>query len=549
MLRVLGTARSASAGRGEADRRGRAWALAAACVLACAPAAGAQGAGWQALPGAEAERYLRALQVAGEAPLYPWSVRGFSPVEIDRLLSADSTGPWRRRARAGGPGVRVLPARGEVTYNSAFPYGRNDGPVWAGRGVTASGSLGASARWGALSIRLEPTAFWTENRSFALLENGRAGDLAFADPDHPVTIDAPQRFGDGAYSRIDPGQSEARVDAGAVTLGVSTMTQQWGPAVDHPLLLGPEGPGFPHAFLGTARPVAIGIGRLHARLMWGRLGQSAYSVVPEDSAARVASGLTAVFLPWGLDGLEVGVSRFFHVPTPGGAELRDFFLPLETFFKSSLPDDGETADRAAENQLASVHARYVFPRAGAEVYGEYLRDDHSYDLQDFFLEPDHSASWMLGAARAWRRGRSLLWARAEIVSAQPSHIKEVRVQNGMYLHSVARQGHTHLGQLLGTPAALGGGGSILALEAFTPRGRWSVDWTRTRIRDNWGDLAAREPDPDPQTDVVHSLGGEATFFQGPVDVVARMRTSFELNRHFSGDAFNLTASFGVRIGL
>jgi hypothetical protein len=156
---------------------------------------------------------------------------------------------------------------------------------------------------------------------------------------------------------------------------------------------------------------------------------------------------------------------------------------------------------------------------------------------------------MLGGSRAWRRGRSLLSLRAEWVNAQQSHLLTVRTQGRLYRNGTLRQGHTHRGQLLGSPAGFGGGGSVVALEAFTPRGRWSVDWTRTRIRDNWGTAAAETENDEAVTDVVHSLGAEALFFRGPVDALGSLRGSWELNRNFDGDAFNLTASLGVRIGL
>ena len=93
--------------------------------------------------GSEAERYLRVLQLAGHAPVYPWSIRGLGARDLDRAAPADSAGhPWaaamdfRRR-----PGARVSLVGPTVAgrFNSAFPYGGNDGPVWAG---TASGAGG-----------------------------------------------------------------------------------------------------------------------------------------------------------------------------------------------------------------------------------------------------------------------------------------------------------------------------------------------------------------------------------------------------------------------
>lgn len=521
--------------------------LAAACVVTAAPAARAQDVGLEAVPGSAAERYLRALQVAGEAPLYPWSVRGFSPAETDHLLSAAGEHPWDARSTPGEDGARVLRPRLAAEFNSAFaPVARADGAVWAGRGLTVSGSAGVALRWGALSARVEPVAFWAQNTGFALMPTGVAGDGVYADPVAPINVDLPQRFGDGAYARVDPGQTGIRLDWRGMAAGVGTETQQWGPAVDQPLILGPAGPGFPHAFVGTASPRKVGVGRVHGRIVWGLLEQSAYAPAAVAEADRFMAGITAVFLPWGLDGLEVGGTRFFHLPRDGAPGARDLLRPVEGIFKLSLPGNGEGT---SENQLASVHARWVLPRARLEVYGEYGREDHNVDLLDFFLEPDHTAFYLLGGSRAWRRGGTLLWVRAELVNGQVSHLRAVRRQGRTYTHSELRQGHTHRGQLLGSPAVYGGGGGVLAVEGFTPRGRWRVDWTRTRMRDNWGANPAVEPNEDAMTDVVHSLGAEAVLFRGALDLQAGLRASWEINRHFAGDAVNLSADLGVRLGL
>lgn len=520
--------------------------MAAALALVAAPPAGAQDVGLEALPGTQAERYLRALQVSGQAPLHPWSVRDFSPREMDALLPADSAHPWAARTRAGDAGVRPVRPRVDLSWSSGFPDGHNDGAVWAGRGVTARASAGAAARWGALSLRVEPVVFWTQNADFDLMAHG--GPDPFADPVSPRAVDLPQRFGDGSYARVDPGETWVRLDVRGLAAGAGTGSQHWGPAIDQPLLLGPNAPGFVHAFAGTSRPLKVGIGRVHGRMVWGRLEQSAYSPAPDSTADRFMAGVTAVFLPWGLDGLEVGVARFFHIPWRDGPGVGDALRPLETFLKVGLPGVEGNVE-GGENQLASVFARLVLPRAGVELYGEYARDDHNYNAVDLLLEPDHASAYLLGGSRAWRRGGSLLSLRAEWVNAQASHLQRVRNQGRLYRNTTLRQGHTHRGQLLGSPAGLGGGGSVVALEAFTPRGGWSVDWSRTRMRDNWGTQPADEENEDAVTDVVHSLGAQALFFRGGVDVLGALRGSWELNRHLGDDAFNVTASLGVRVGL
>ncbi len=44
--------------------------------------------------GSELETYIRLLQIDGKAAPYPWSIRSFSPKEIDRLLAEPSVHPW-----------------------------------------------------------------------------------------------------------------------------------------------------------------------------------------------------------------------------------------------------------------------------------------------------------------------------------------------------------------------------------------------------------------------------------------------------------------------
>jgi hypothetical protein len=96
-------------------------------------------------PGSDAESYLRSLQTLGLVPLHPWSVRGFSAREARLLAPRDSAGPWGsspvlmdRVHRLGGLRLRAAPASLNAWYNTAFPFGMNDGAVWAGRGLTAA---------------------------------------------------------------------------------------------------------------------------------------------------------------------------------------------------------------------------------------------------------------------------------------------------------------------------------------------------------------------------------------------------------------------------
>ncbi|HEX8362173.1 MAG TPA: capsule assembly Wzi family protein, partial [Longimicrobium sp.] len=440
--------------------------------------------------------------------------------------------------------LRLIRPRARAIYNSSFAHDvANDGAIWAGRGVTGALSAGATLRAGPLSLRVEPLVFWSQNSSFDLAPNGETGDMRFADASRPRIIDLPQRFGDEAYMRVDPGQSTLRLDLLGVAAGISTANQVWGPAADLPLILGANAAGFPHAFLGSSTPVQVGIGRLHARAMWGDLAQSDYTHVSGHGSRRFVAGWVVTFLPAGLPGVEVGASRFFHNRWPAsGLSFSDFVEPLQPFLKENLDPTGVGGDGVSDlgNQIAAVQARWVLPRGGFEVYGEYGREDHSWDVRDFLLEPDHASAYMVGGRKVWVRDGSLLSLRTELVESQISHIRQVRAQNAWYVHTRTTQGHTVRGQVLGSPAVYGGGGSVVALESHSRAGRWQVDWTRTRV----GGLVE-----DPRVDVIHSLGGEAVLFRGGLDATAGVRGSWNLNRHFQGTSFNLTTEIGLRARL
>jgi hypothetical protein len=501
--------------------------------------------------GSEMERYLRNLQVAGGAPPYPWSVRGLSPRELDRLLPTDSLHPWARRYSiradtARGVRVGLVRPRAQLFFNSAFPFGGADGPVWVGRGVTMALEGGVQVERGAFTLTVAPIAFVAQNAGFELLRNDEEGALRFADGLYPRNIDAPQRFGEDAYVRVDPGQSTLRVDAKGVAAGFSTANQQWGPASDNPLLLGNHAAGFPHFFLGSSRPANVWIGTLHGRVVWGAGDPSAWSVDNGAESRRLLTGGVATFSPRGLPGLELGFARMFHTEwdESGAGEL---LLPFQGLLKAGLSaaqrDDLSDSDN---NQLASAFFRWVHPRAGVELWGEFAREDHSYDFRDFVLQPDHYSGYVLGGRKVWRAGDRLSVLRAEVLNARITHLSEVRGQSPFYVHSTLRQGHTQRGQVLGSPNAFAGLGSVVAIDRYGPGGRWNVAWSQS-VRD----LVlpgGRGPSAPGGAEVTHALQAERLFTRGSYDVTAGTAAVYQLNRNFAGDAFNLSLILKVSRG-
>src|SRR5712691_3399126 len=127
------------------------------------------------------DNYLRYLQSIGKVENYPWSIRGFGPQEA-QMLAADSHGhppfPGESEARRSFFSAHMLPVEGTVRFNSAFPYGSNDGAIWAGRGFTPAIAGGFVVMAGPVSLVLDPVAFEAQNEKFPLMANGDTGVAA-----------------------------------------------------------------------------------------------------------------------------------------------------------------------------------------------------------------------------------------------------------------------------------------------------------------------------------------------------------------------------------
>ena len=548
--------------------------VAALCLLPVAvSSATGQTVGGRAevFAGSEFESYLRYLQTLGKSRSSVWGIRPLSPVQLDKLMPSDSLHPWGQRydfstvKRVGLTYEFVRPTTGLIE-NTSYPFGGNDGPIWAGKGPTAWAQVGVLLRWGPLSASLAPMAFRSANSDFELMDNGESGVLAFGDGQFPTEIDRPQRFGVGAYSRADLGESTLRIDAAGFTAGISTASQWWGPTVEYPYILGNNAGGFPHVFIGSSTPINIGFGTAHGQVQYGYLHQSRFSPVTgknyfesyeKPGRTRFMAGIVGVMQIRGVPGLEFGGGRFFHSPLDSsGITGDDIRLPLQNILKSRLPVETDTSvagdiRNIFQNQLASVFLRWAPPRTGIELYTEYGREDFSSDVRDFMLEPDHSSTLNVGFRKAWMRGRNLNAVRAEFLNYETPSSGRTRGEGLIYLHQPMRQGHTYRGQMLGSNVGAGSGNAyVVAFERYTPVGRMKFFTSRATQHE----LSARSPEYqsgpalEKPVDVQHSFGAEATRFFGTIDVTGKVILTSELNRYFLSDKSNLNFALTLRQG-
>ena len=546
--------------RGPCRRHFRLLSAVGCCLITLSTLATAQASRTTTLDfatGSQFEDYLRVLQISGLEPLRPWSIRGFAARTIADFAMADSTGPWQLRKNFRHAAIEPASIGTGAIFNSAYPYGANDGPVWAGRGLTLVASAGIEGHAGPLSFTISPKAFRAGNSSFELLANGKSGALAFNNGQFPFQVDLPQRFGNGAYSRVDPDASTVRIDTRFLSLGVSTANEWIGPTTEYPFLLGDNAPGFPHIFVGTGDSWNLGFARMHSRVMWGKLYQSDYSSVTgptrfvsnvDPGTVRLMAAAEVVLVPRGVPGLELGFGRFLHVPYPIGGPDQGFWKkPFKVFFLKNEYARGDTLGR--DNQLASAFFRWVFPRSGFELYGERGYEDQFYDLREFIYDPDHDRTYSLGFQKTFNKNASRLDVlKFEFINYQVSTLLRLRPGEGsIYLHGELRQGHTNRGQLLGASAGVNAAAaSVIEWSRYSAAGRTS--WFLRRIvRAEAGDFLTTGIVNSRASDVVIAAEMERMRFGRYVDYGVKAGIMQDFNRNFSKDVANLNLQLTARL--
>lgn len=511
-------------------------------ALVCATLAGCTLAGVAPLGAqiAEPGKHLPAIRDA--STLKRTAALGTLEDELVRILEITDTaaGDERLLRRLSAPmtpvsglAVGTVPARVVLVGNSGYAAGGNDGRLWAGRGVSALLAAGARSRWGPFSAALAPELALQQNAEFEIRRRSRPGYSPYSDPFN-AAIDLPQRFGAERFMSAGLGQSHVRLDVGGFAGGVSTENLWWGPAMRYPLLMSNNGPGFPHVFAGTGRPVDVWIGNLEAELIWGRLRESAYfDENPENDDTGLVA-LVASFSPRVLPGLSVGFARVYQYRDTDGGWLRDPRPVLEVVGGSGVNRPG--------NELFSVFGRWAFPESGAELYGEWGRDDRWFDWKELVQEPDHSQAYMLGFQKITPLSEATdVRIHLEMVALQ--ELGELRGGSRplpvWYTHSRIRQGYTHRGQLLGAWIGPGADAQFLGVDALLRGGMAGLFLERVRRNDATGAaLDGRRFWPrEHDTELIFGLRGLYPATRA-LTLEGRASFGYRFNRNFLSDDNN-----------
>ena len=439
-----------------------------------------------ALPGSLLDENARAAGIRTGAR---WSLqRGAIDAARERMLQ--DSGAARLRIAV------VLPEL-LITTQSAFPMPANDGPLWAGRGLSYSVTggvalCGKSGRWGAV---IAPTYWYAENADFPLPSDPqfvppRKSEYSpWASTYHylPRELDQPRRFGDRAIAKTDPGAIALWLRTPRVEVGYTTEAEWWGPGQQNALILSSQSAGVPRAYVHTVKPIGAA-GELDARMFLGGLSFSPFfRSVPSPDSGRTLAGISLVWRPKFERGLSLGAARLVSGPITGNAWVRHIFDAVSSTPRPNAYSRQDSTPRPGLDQLFSVFADWRLADDGTEIWAEWARAELPADLRDFFDAPNHTEALTIGLQRVWpMRWKGWNWRVAvEHSQTDQSSTFRERPTGSWYTSRAVSGGFTQKGQVLG--GVIGPGSSAQWIGFDLAGLRQSVGVFLSRIK--WDDDA------------------------------------------------------------
>jgi hypothetical protein len=446
-------------------------------------------------------------------------------IRLDQILGRASTAGYLIRSTStlthsppeepAGLRLAVVSPAFRSTANSKLHYSPNEGAMWSGRGRSWQVAAGVDASYGRLRLLLVPQATSSRRSTYqtVLQPDTRFHPLASPWPRGVGSIDLPQRFA-GDFVDFDLGQSALTLDAGAVALGASTENQWWGPGIRNAIVMSNNAAGIPHVFLRTSSPARTRIGSFEAKWMLGTLSESAFFDADPENDLRSISALAATFTPALEPDLTLGVTRAVYAPVDrvSGVPGRAF----DVFVRSgrTVMLDSSTAARGPD-QLLSLFARWVFPEEGAEVYGEWAREEIPTSVRDLLAAPNHTQGYTLGLQWAGpARNDANVRLQTEVTYLEQSATFRQRRVPTYYVSPSVPQGYTHKGEVIGAAIGPGASSQWAAADYIAPR--WQVGLFGTRIR--WENDAYYTQAVDGRNSFAHDvslLGGARGSYRLP----------------------------------
>ena len=364
------------------------------------------------------------------------------------------------------------------SYNTAAPYGQNDGALWQGKGYNTSLTAGARLEGYGFEVTVKPQVSFSQNKSFDYIQPNYSGEAYAGKADTygyygVAGIDAPQRFGDSSFWTYDWGDTEARWSWHTFTVGFGTQSIWLGPAQLNPIIHSNNAASYPKFDLGLRKTQLTmpyfgwNLGCIEARAWWGKLTESDWFDNDDSNDANLITGLGVYYqLPF-LKEFTIGLNRTMLSKWDDKNSY--------TLFKIYNPrlSSGNSGGKDTSDQRISFTFDYKLPKVGFEVYVEWARNDYSPNINYYIRYPFHTEGWTFGSRKALSLPgglKGILQLELTFLECSADYDRLIPWYTTFYAHHYITQGYTNGGQWLGAGIGTGGNSQYLGFSVYHKKG-------------------------------------------------------------------------------
>lgn len=351
------------------------------------------------------------------------------------------------------------------SYNTAAPYGQNDGALWQGKGYNTSLTAGVRLEAYGFEVTVKPQVAFSQNLGFEIMPGVYGSEYSYF---WAGNIDLVQRYGDSSFWTFDWGDTELRWSWNTLTIGFGFQSPWLGPAWLNPMLGSNNSGTYPKFDIGLRRTKVtlpwLGwyIGDIEGRIWCGKLSESDYFDNDSSNDYRQLTGFSIAYSPAFLPELTFSINK----------------ISIARWDEKSIKYLNPFYDtNAVEDQKCSFALDLLFPAVGFEFYGELGLDDYN---SRGFANPFHTAIYTIGAKKEISFFQKFSYfkkfnIRPEIIFEWNNFemSQDFQLQwhyMGYYSHGLIKQGYTQNGQIIGAGSGYFGNSQYLALRTYFSKG-------------------------------------------------------------------------------
>ena len=431
------------------------------------------------------------------------------------------------------------------SYNTAAPYGQNDGALWQGKGYNTSLTAGARLEAFGFELTLKPQLSFSQNLEFDFMPGVYGSEYSYF---WQGNIDLVQRYGDSSFWTFDWGDTEIRWSWHTLTAGFGFQSPWLGPAWLNPMLGSNNAGTYPKFDIGLRRTkihlpwLGWYIGDIEGRIWCGKLSESEYFDNDSSNDYRQLTGFSVAFSPAFFPELTFSINK----------------ISLARWDEKSIKYLNPFYDsNDVEDQKASFGIDLLFPSIGFEVYGELGIDD--YNARGF-ANPFHTAIYTIGAKKELSFFQKINFFKK--FSIRPEIIfewnnfemsQDFQLQwhyMGYYSHELISQGYTQNGQILGAGSGYFGNSQYLALRTYFSKGEITLyihfnkpdtNYLNNKgidtKKEDWKAEGKEQHDQWGYYKAIRTIGGSANFYLTKSFIIgANINGSWIINQTYKKDS-------------